>query len=672
MQTLSIGRATRNVRSGAGLVSGAVSLLREICDANWRPAVVLGVEILAAVASYAVCLTLLAQGRGRAWDHELQASELAFSAAAALIATISTQFYRRSIHYSNLLDVSTLAGAAAVNVACLAGFLSWDGDASYGIAPLLGLDAALLLLSWGLLHFGPRTLRAHLASRRKTGARAVIVGAGDAGLSLLKETALDRSSLYRPVAMADDDLRKWGRSLFGVPVLGGIRDLSRIASKTSAEVILVCIPSATHSQMHHILEACRGLNLPVRSLPSLPELIQSTAPKRISPRHLREPRIEHLLQRDEFQLDARRTSEMVKGKKVLVTGAGGSIGSELSRQIAAAHPEKLLLLDKSENSLFYINLETCERLDPDRVTPILADLSSAQRTRSILNRERPDLIFHAAAHKHVSMIELHPEEAIRNNVIGTRNLAEAALDFEVESFVNISTDKAVDPRNFMGLSKKITELCVQELARKASGSTHSTRFSNVRFGNVAGSTGSVIRLFWEQIQRGGPIRVTDPQASRYFMSVSEAVHLILGAAELGKNGETFVFEMGNPFNIYELARTMALFAGLRPHRDIAIEFTGLRTGEKLFEQLWDEWEHPVPTNSKRICAIREKDPRSRRILDVIAEMEQCLVRADSRGLMASVRELFPNFGEMRRAEQPTDSPFWAISNFAVAGPAGTA
>ncbi len=468
-------------------------------------------------------------------------------------------------------------------------------------------------------------------------------------MSVLKEIALDPSSPLRPVALADDDSKKWGRSLYGIPILGGTHNLAKVASESHADEILVCIPSATHSQMHHILDACRRLNLPVRSLPSLPELLQGAAAARVSPRHLRGPKIEYLLERDEFQVNTDETRRLVDGKTVLVTGAGGSIGSELARQIAAARPAKLLLLDKSENSLFYANLEIAERLGAERVKPILADLSMNARVRKVFKSERPDIVFHAAAHKHVSMIELHPEEAIRNNVLGTRNLAEAARDYGIDSFVNISTDKAVDPQNFMGLSKKLTELCVQELADRSCERDGGTRFSSVRFGNVAGSTGSVIRLFWEQIQRGGPIRVTDPHASRYFMSVSEAVHLILGAAKLGRNGETFVFEMGEPFNIYDLAKTMALFSGLRPGKDITIEFIGLRKGEKLHEQLWDEWEHPIPTSSERLLAIREKDPRSNAILRAIGRMEQFLSAEDSSGLAAFIAELFPAFRGQRNA-----------------------
>jgi len=654
MQTLSLERATRSVRETIGIESWSLGTLKAWIEGARAPLTVLAAELFLAALACVASVLLLSGASLSEWGRARAVfpATVLVAAASALVATGIVQLYRRSLRHANLLDVPTLGAAVVLNAICVAIFTALVDPIAGSWAALSVMDAAFLAPLWGLLHFGPRVWRAHRASRRKHGSRVVIVGAGDAGLSVLKEIALDPGSPFRPVALADDDPRKRGCSLYGVPVLGGTHNLAKVASECHADEILVCIPSATHAQMHDILDACRRLNLPVRSLPSLPELIQAAPNKRISPRDLRGPKIEYLLQRDEFQPDAHEIGKLVEGKTILVTGAGGSIGSELARQIAAASPRKLLLVDKSENSLFYANLENAERLGAERVKPVLADLSINARVRKILQTERPEIVFHAAAHKHVSMIELHPEEAIRNNVLGTRNLAQASLDFAVGSFVNISTDKAVNPQNFMGLSKRITELCIQDFSRQSSAQSGGTRFSNVRFGNVAGSTGSVIRLFWEQIQRGGPIRITDPKASRYFMSISEAVHLILSAASLGRNGETFIFEMGTPFNIYELATTMALFSGLRPGKDIAIEFSGLRKGEKLTEELWERWERPAATTSKRILAIRDKDPRSSGILAAVNCMEQMLTLEDSAGLLSSISELFPAFGVQPYVARP--------------------
>jgi len=350
------------------------------------------------------------------------------------------------------------------------------------------------------------------------------------------------------------------------------------------------------------------------------------------------PNIEDLLDRELIHVDPEETRELVKDQVVLVTGAGGSIGSELSRQIASAGPRKLLLLDKSENGLFYANLEASERLGAAKVKPLLADLLDRERLRGLFHSERPLLVFHAAAHKHVAMMDLYPCEAIRNNAVGTRNVAEAALEFGASRFVNISTDKAVNPRNWMGLSKKITELCIQELSGRGL-----TRFSSVRFGNVAGSSGSVLRLFWERIERREAIRVTDPRATRFFMSVPEAVHLILRAAAIGAGGETFILDMGEPVNICELAKTMMLCSGLRPGHDLEIVFTGLQPGEKINEELWDDREHPVISGTDHVLVIREKHPLADGIGKNIARMEDLLARGAETDVLDYLYSLFPDF-----------------------------
>ncbi len=454
-------------------------------------------------------------------------------------------------------------------------------------------------------------------------------------MSLLKELALDPSSGCSPVAVVDEDPQKWGHTMYGVPVVsGGIARLTAEVAKTRAEEILICIPSASATQMREILRACREAAIPVRTLPSIAELVGGS----VLPRDLRNPRIEDLLQRREIRLDVEATRKVVGGKVVLVTGAGGSIGSELCRQIADAGPRRLLLLDKSENSLFYVNLEASERMGAAGVKPLLIDLTNRDRVAEMMRSERPEIVFHAAAHKHVGLLELHPQEAIRNNVIGTRNIAEAALETGASRFVNISTDKAVNPRNYMGLSKKLTELCMQELAQN-----HRTRFMNVRFGNVAGSTGSVLRIFWDQIQKGGPIKVTDPRATRYVLSTREAVNLILRAAALGRGGETFVFDMGEPLNIYDLAKTMALFAGRTPDKDLPIEFTGLADGEKITEELWEDWEHPAPTDSDRILVVNGVNPLSHGILRHVSAMEEFVRRGEGGPLLAYLRHVVPDF-----------------------------
>jgi FlaA1/EpsC-like NDP-sugar epimerase len=605
-----------------------------------RTALVLGAELLLAAVAYGLAVFAFAEMREAGWAGQVLWATVGVVIFFRLGGLVSVRLYRRSLRHASVPDFISIVKAIGASslLGCIA--IAWLFPSLKISGAVFVVDAAFATLLWGGLHFGARVLKTQRAAWRKDGKRLVVVGAGEAGITLLKDLAQDPAGASRAVAILDDDPEKWGRTILGVPVVGGTRELARLAVEHDADEILICIPSATGTQMRDILAACREISVPVRTLPSLSELVDG----KVSRRDLRRPRIEDLLQREGIRVDVQQTRKIVGGKVVLVTGAGGSIGSELCRQIAEAGPRMLLLLDKSENSLFYVHRAACEQLGAGRVKPLLADLVYKDRLREILRQEKPEIIFHAAAHKHVGLLELHPQEAIRNNVLGTRNLAEAALEFGTARFVNISTDKAVSPRSYLGLSKKLTELCVQELAR-----IHGVKFSSVRFGNVAGSTGSVLRIFWEQIQKGAPIRVTDPRATRYFMSVPEAVHLILRAAALGNGGETFVFDMGEPLNIYELAKTMMLFAGLKPERDLAIEFTGLNEGEKVSEELWEEWERPAATENERIMVVGEQNPQAAGILRKIERMERYLAREDCEGLLNYLAELAPEFRKGRQA-----------------------
>jgi len=528
---------------------------------------------------------------------------------------------------------------------CISKAVSTSSMAFYAITRLTGLDvrlpAALFILDWTVsivllvgLHFGMRLYSVQRAIGRSGGKRALIIGAGDAGTKVLKELVLDSGSAILPVGIIDDDPQKKGTTICGIPVLGGLSELASRVREQQAEEVFICIPSATRSQMKLILEGCRECGIPVRTLPSLAELVDG----RVGPQDLRSVRIEDLLQREEVKADPAFVREVIGDRVVLVTGAGGSIGSELCRQIASGSPRKLILVERSENSLFYIHLELQERFPSLCIEPRLVDVTCRDRIRAIFESERPEIVFHAAAHKHVHLMELHPYEAVRNNVLGTGNTALAARDFGASRFVNISTDKAVKPRNYMGLSKKITELVVRELAESSQ-----TRFMSVRFGNVAGSTGSVLRLFRDQIQKGGPIRITDPRATRYFMTIAEAVCLILHAAAQGHGGETFVFDMGKPLNIYEIARAFSLFSGLTPGKDLLFEFIGLKEGEKITEELWESWETLKPTTHDSIFEVSDGGTVATRILEQVDEFERLLARGDYQGLLLRCLKLFPEF-----------------------------
>ena len=643
MHPLSAGSATR-ARFWIPELHGVGARLSRHLSVSRRNAAVLAADLALAAASYTMAVFVSPGDMDSTSATSIVRATLASVLVFRLVALLCGDLHCRSLRYATTLDISSLTKTVAGGSLALAIFLPWRFPALKIPFSLFLVDASFLLLLWGALHFSGRILRTHRASSlHQVGRRTLIVGAGDAGIMLVREIALDPASPYRPIAILDDDASKHSRTICGLPVLGGTECLATVAAELHAEEVLVCIPSATRAQMRTILEACRRAELPLRVLPPLSQLVrQENAPSAssvtVSRRDLRPPSIEDLLDRETVRIDAAETRRLVAGETVLITGAGGSIGSELSRQVAAAGPRRLLLLDKSENGLFYANLEASERLGASNVKPFLCDLLDRARVRELLRAERPSIIFHAAAHKHVAMMDLYPVEAIRNNVLGTRNLAEAAVEFRVSRFVNISTDKAVNPRNWMGLSKRLTELCVQELSLV--GATH---FANVRFGNVAGSSGSVLRLFWERIQRGEPVRITDPRVTRFFMSVPEAVHLILRAAALGRSGETFVLEMGEPVNICELAKTMMLYSGLRPGHDLQIEFIGLHPGEKINEELWDTAERPMASGSDHILVIRERNALSRGILARINRVEELLARGSENEALEYLAALFPDF-----------------------------
>ncbi|HET7109134.1 MAG TPA: DegT/DnrJ/EryC1/StrS family aminotransferase [Candidatus Acidoferrum sp.] len=595
---------------------------------------VLSTELALGGISFA--LTFLILGSGQHWRVLPILPALLLIVPLRALGLMLLGPFKCSLRHADVHELLAIVEATTLSSVLIAAVLPRAGVLPPGLSlAFFVLDWALLILLLGTFHFGARLYRSELWLRRTHVKPVAIVGAGDAGMTLVRELISDPSSRCRPVAIFDDDPNTHGTTICGVPVAGNVGDLGSLPREKRVEEVLICIPSATQSEMSRIVSVCCRANFPVRTLPALSEILDGT----VSPRDLRSLRVEDLLQREELLPEPKQIEEVVKNEVVLITGAGGSIGSELSRQIATASPKTLLLLDKTENSLFYIHRELQERFPALQLKPLLCDVSRRNHIEEILRAEKPGVVFHAAAYKHVGLLELHPMEAIRNNVLGTRNVAVGAMNTGVKRFVNISTDKAVNPENYMGLSKKLTELCIQEL----SGSNGATRFMNVRFGNVAGSTGSVLRLFWDRIQKGEPIQVTDPRATRYFMSIPEAVHLILRAARQGRGGETFVLEMGEPINIYELAKSMSLLAGLTPGKELPIYFVGLREGEKVAEELWAEWETPLPSSQKGVLMIPTRDARSDGILSTIDRMEASLNGGDRHGLDESLRDVFPEF-----------------------------
>jgi len=611
-----------------------------------RGVTVLAAETALTALSYLLSIWVLYDSGERGQFVALRALPLVLVLRSACLYLLGP--FRSSLRHASIHEL--VAIGKAVTLSSLLIFVVMNRLKVAGISE----STALFLMDWALcqfflggLHFAVRIYKFQKTLWRRSYKRVAVVGAGDAGMSLVKELASDPDSPCRPTAIFDDNPQTHGTTICGVPVVGPTEMLASGGQAKFLDEVLICVPSATRSEMSRLFTLCCQSGLPVRTLPTLTEIVDG----KVSQRDLRDLCIEDLLQREELLCDPAEVTEIAGGRIVLITGAGGSIGSELSRQIASARPKELLLLDKTENSLFYIDRELRERFPGLPIKPLLVDVTLRSRVDEVFHLNRPSLVFHAAAHKHVGLLELHPSEAMRNNVLGTRNAALAALNYGVERFVNISTDKAVNPENYMGLSKKLTELCIQHLAAK-----HGARFMNVRFGNVAGSTGSVLRLFWDHIQKGEPLHVTDPRATRFFMSIPEAVHLILRAAGQGQGGETFVLEMGEPINIYELAKSMSLLAGLAPGKELQIHFVGLREGEKVSEELWSEWEHPTPTSHKGIYAIEQQDPLAASIFHTIDALERELSSNDLKGLKDFLGKLFPSFAARRAGFSSTEVP----------------
>jgi FlaA1/EpsC-like NDP-sugar epimerase len=422
----------------------------------------------------------------------------------------------------------------------------------------------------------------------------LIVGAGAAGEKIYREIQENARLTHRVVGFLDDDRSKWGRTLHRVKVFGGIKLLPEIISREEVEEVLVAIPTATGEQMRRVIELCRSCNVRYRTLPEIGAIIDG----QVSIKTLRDVKYEDLLRRSPVQLDTTEISKYLENKNVLVTGAGGSIGSELCRQIVRFHPAELIMIDASELNLFNIQMEMLHELNFDRYQCILSRVQNWQLMENVFNSYQPQVVFHAAAYKHVPLLEINPWEAIYNNVVGSRVLVDLACKYGVGRFVLVSTDKAVRPTNVMGASKRVAELILQ--SRQGNG----TLFMAVRFGNVIGSSGSVLPLFRRQLEHGGPITVTHPHVTRFFMTIHEAAQLILQAGGLGDGGEIFILEMGTPVKISRMAEELVRLSGKEPGKDVDIVFTGLRLGEKLYEELITQGEGIISTRHEKIMVLR--------------------------------------------------------------------
>ncbi|MEM9728996.1 MAG: nucleoside-diphosphate sugar epimerase/dehydratase [Myxococcota bacterium] len=455
--------------------------------------------------------------------------------------------------------------------------------ARYGIVPLGVLLGDFVLAFIGLT--GVRALRRMLGERiasnrhqqdSESQVPTLLVGAGQGGVLVAQEITRRPDLGIKPVGFVDDDPVKRGAVIHGLRVLGRTEDVGRLAKQHSVKQALITISNAPGTAIRNITENCKEAGLAVKIVPGTYQIVGG----RVNLSRIRDVAIEDLLRRDQVRLDTESVAEVVRAQPVMVTGAGGSIGSELCRQVAAYGPSRLILVERCENNLFEVHRELRGRFPNLPLTPAIADITDRPRITEVFREHRPLIVFHAAAHKHVPMMEWNPAEAVKNNVLGTQIVADLADRLAVERFVMISTDKAVNPTSIMGATKRAAERYIQAVARESA-----THFATVRFGNVLGSAGSVIPIFRKQIQNGGPITVTHPDMTRYFMTIPEAVQLVTQAAALSQGGEIFILDMGQPVRIVDLAHDLIRLSGLEPDRDIEVRFTGVRPGEKLFEEL---------------------------------------------------------------------------------------
>ena len=509
--------------------------------------------------------------------------------------------YNFSWRFFSVLDQARLTTALTLSSLIMAGiFLGFRSSEALGGMPrsVLLVDYVICFALMTTLRVSKRVFREYLSKRDrvlKGRSRVLIIGAGDAGNSVAQEMLRNPKSAFVPVGFIDDDPAKKGLSINRVKVLGSRHDVPEILKNNHIDEILIAIPSASSREIRGIVEIIRQADpkKKIRIVPGILELVDG----RVGLADIKEVKVEDLLGREPVSVDFEKIRAFIQGRCVLVTGAGGSIGSELVRTVLQFEPAKLLALDIDETELFY--LANRIKAEGGRLEPVVADIRDRAKMKRIFEYCRPQVVIHSAAYKHVPMLEDFPEEAIKTNVLGTKILAELAMEFGAEKFVNISTDKAINPTSVMGSSKRIGEELLRAMSRR-----NGTRFISVRFGNVLGSRGSVIPLFEEQIKRGGPVTVTHPEMKRYFMATSEAVMLVLQAAAAGEGGEVFILDMGEPIRIIDLAREMIRLSGYEPDVDIPIVFTGVRPGEKLFEELLGAEEGSEPTEHPKIFKAR--------------------------------------------------------------------
>ncbi|MBR0329848.1 MAG: polysaccharide biosynthesis protein, partial [Selenomonadaceae bacterium] len=552
--------------------------------------------------------------------------------AVSLVVFYAYGMYHRIWHYARVRDLVAIVGAVSLSVAIVFVLDIFIGTriprSIYVLSWMLsigsvGMSRLAFKINWDNLSDG---LDGGVQKKQ-----VLIVGAGDAGAMMVREIEQNDAATMNIVGFIDDDVRKQGSRLSGFPVLGTTDDIVAVSKEKCVDEIIIAMPSVSGSVIRKLADTCRLTGCQVKIMPSLLEMTD----EHINVRKLRDINIEDLLRRDPIHLDFEKITGYIAGKTVLITGAGGSIGSEISRQISRVGAKEIILLGRGENSIYEIYQELKVKFPDQLYRTVIANITDARRMEEVFAKYRPQVVFHAAAHKHVPLMEIQPVEAVRNNVFGTKNVAELADRFSSEIFVLISTDKAVNPTSVMGATKRCAELVLQEINQHSS-----TKFVTVRFGNVLGSRGSVVPLFEKQIAAGGPVTITHPEMTRFFMTIPEAVQLVLQAGSQAEGGEVFLFDMGKPVKIKDMAYDLIQLHGLQPDKDIKLVYTGLRPGEKLYEELLTSEEGTSSTRHEKIFKARinplDADELSRD-LQILADSRDAMV------ILQTIKRMIPTY-----------------------------